>query len=42
VVASANEITASICTVTGQRPTAVCNARGVLAANAKMKIHQGG
>jgi hypothetical protein len=42
VVASANEITAAICTVTGQRPTAVCNARGVLAANAKMKIHQGG
>jgi Domain of unknown function (DUF929) len=42
VVASANEITASICTVTGQRPTAVCNARGVLAANAKMGIHKVG
>jgi hypothetical protein len=42
VVASANEITAAICTVTGERPTAVCNGRGVLAADAKMKIHQAG
>ena len=42
VVASANEITAAICTVTGERPTAVCRSRGVLAANAKMKIHPAG
>jgi hypothetical protein len=38
VIASANEITAAICTVTGQRPTAVCDGRGVLAADAKMRI----
>jgi hypothetical protein len=38
IVASANEITAAICTVTGQRPVAVCQARGVLAADAKLKV----
>ena len=42
VLASANEITAAICTVTGQRPAAVCHARGVLAADAKMQIHRAG
>jgi hypothetical protein len=42
VVASANEITAAICTVTGQRPAAVCSARGVALADAKMGIHQSG
>jgi hypothetical protein len=42
IVASANEITAAICSVTGQRPTAVCNGHGVLAADAKMKIHNAG
>jgi hypothetical protein len=42
VIASANEITAAICSVTGGRPTAVCNGRGVLAAKAKMKIRQAG
>jgi hypothetical protein len=29
ILASANEITAAICTVTGQRPAAVCSAHGV-------------
>ncbi len=38
VVAAANEITAAICTVTGDRPAEVCNARGVEAANDKMGI----
>lgn len=38
VVASANELTAAICTVTGQRPSAVCSARGVEAADSKMHI----
>jgi Domain of unknown function (DUF929) len=38
VLASANEITAAICSVTGDRPAAVCSTRGVAAANAKMKI----
>jgi hypothetical protein len=42
IVASANEITAAICTVTGQRPTAVCHARGVTAANAKLGITASG
>jgi hypothetical protein len=42
VVASANEITAAICTVTGQRPATVCNARGVTLADAKMGIHATG
>jgi hypothetical protein len=40
IVASANEITAAICTVTGQRPAAVCAARGVTLADAKMGIHK--
>jgi hypothetical protein len=39
VLASANEITAAICTVTGQRPAAVCSSRGVAAADVKMRIH---
>jgi hypothetical protein len=38
IVASANEITAAICTVTGQRPTAVCHARGVTTADDKLGI----
>jgi hypothetical protein len=38
VLSSANEITAAICTVTGQRPGKVCGARGVLAADQKMHI----
>jgi hypothetical protein len=42
VLSSANEITAAICTVTGQRPVAVCNAHGVLAADDKMGIHPAG
>ncbi len=42
VLASANEITAAICTVTGQRPTAVCTTRGVNLADAKMGIHKAG
>jgi hypothetical protein len=41
-MASANEITAAICTVTGERPTAVCGAHGVRAADTKMKIRQAG
>jgi hypothetical protein len=40
IVASANEITAAICTVTGQRPTAVCHERGVVLADAVMRIHE--
>jgi hypothetical protein len=42
IMASANEITASICSVTGQRPVAVCAARGVHAADARMGIHPAG
>jgi hypothetical protein len=38
IVASANEITADICAVTGQQPTATCHARGVIAARAKLRI----
>jgi Domain of unknown function (DUF929) len=38
VLASANEITAAVCTVTGQLPGKVCHARGVLAADQKMHI----
>jgi hypothetical protein len=38
IVASANEITATICAVDGQQPTAVCHARGVTAARAKLRI----
>jgi hypothetical protein len=40
ILASANEITAAICTVTGQRPAAVCSAHGVVLADAKMGIHK--
>jgi hypothetical protein len=42
ILASANEITAAICTVTGQRPATVCSTRAVTEANAKMKIHPAG
>jgi hypothetical protein len=42
VLASANEITAAICTTTGQHPGAVCHSRGVLAADAKMQIPRAG
>jgi hypothetical protein len=42
IMASANEITAAICTVTGQRPTAVCGAHGVVLADAKMGIAKAG
>ena len=38
VVASANEITAAICSVDGNRPDAVCESRGVLAADQALKI----
>jgi Domain of unknown function (DUF929) len=38
IVASANEITASICAVTGQQPAATCHARGITAARAKLRI----
>jgi len=41
VVGASNEITASICAVTGQRPVAVCTARGVAAADQKMGIAAG-
>jgi hypothetical protein len=38
VVASANEITATICSVDGDRPGAVCEGKGVLAADAALGI----
>jgi hypothetical protein len=38
VIASANEISAAICTVTGQLPTAVCDGRGVTEADLRMRI----
>ncbi len=38
VVASANEITATICSVDGGRPGAVCEGKGVLAADAALRI----
>ena len=38
VVAAANEITASICAIDGGRPDAVCESRGVLAADQELKI----
>ncbi len=38
VVVAANEITAAICSVDGQRPAAVCTSRGVQAADDAMKI----
>jgi hypothetical protein len=38
IVASANEITATICAVDGQQPAAVCHTRGVTAARAKLRI----
>ncbi len=37
VVSAANEITATICSVDGDRPGAVCESRGVLAAGALLK-----
>jgi hypothetical protein len=38
VVAAANEITASICSVDQDRPVSVCSSRGVLAADDALKI----
>jgi hypothetical protein len=38
VVTAANEITASICSVDGDRPARVCASRGVLAADEALKI----
>ena len=38
VVTAANEITASICAVDGDGPAAVCESRGVLAADQELKI----
>ena len=38
VVSAANEITASICAVDGDAPDAVCESRGVLAADQELKI----
>jgi Domain of unknown function (DUF929) len=38
VVSAANEITAAICSVDGERPDAVCESRGVLAADAALKV----
>jgi hypothetical protein len=38
VVSAANEITASICAVDGQKPGNVCESRGVLAADQALKI----
>jgi hypothetical protein len=38
VVSAANEISAGICAVDGDRPDAVCQSRGVLAADAALKI----
>jgi Domain of unknown function (DUF929) len=38
VVTAANEITASICSVDGDHPDQVCSSRGVLAADAAMRI----
>jgi hypothetical protein len=40
VVATANEITASICSVDGQKPGNVCQSRGVEAADDALKIRQ--
>ncbi len=38
IIASANYLTASICSVTGQKPSNVCTSPGVLAAKKSMKI----
>ena len=38
VVTAANEITASICAVDGDKPGALCESRGVLAADQELKI----
>jgi hypothetical protein len=38
VVTAANEITASICAIDGEKPGAVCDSRGVVAADAALKI----
>jgi Domain of unknown function (DUF929) len=42
VVGAANDITAAICTVTGQRPAAVCSTRGVETADTRMRIRPAG
>jgi hypothetical protein len=38
VVSAANEITATICAVDGQKPGSVCSSRGVVAADQALKI----
>jgi hypothetical protein len=38
VVTAANEITASICAVDGDKPDAVCESHGVLAADQELKV----
>jgi Domain of unknown function (DUF929) len=38
VVTAANEITASICAVDGDKPDAVCESKGILAADQELKI----
>jgi Domain of unknown function (DUF929) len=38
VLSAANEITAAICSVDGDKPVAVCDSRAVLAANAALKV----
>ena len=38
MVTAANEITAAICSVDGERPDAVCESKGVLAADQVLKI----
>jgi hypothetical protein len=42
ILASANQITAAICSVTDDRPATVCTARGVTTAADKMNIHTAG
>jgi hypothetical protein len=39
VLSEANELTAAICAVTGQRPGTVCQAKGVLDADVKLRIN---
>jgi hypothetical protein len=38
IIASANYLTASFCTLTHQQPSAVCTSPGVLAAKKAMKL----
>lgn len=39
IVTEANQLTAAICNVTGQQPTTVCHAHGVLDADQKLRIN---